>query len=168
VSRPQVRPAERFPSVSRGNPPGALSPVASRIQEILHPCNTTRKRPHDTLARVRRKTFTPEVRQTVSALMQEHGLTRTVWVLQFAAAWLLAVRDNDWQPIDAEQYAAYWKKGRAQGYRDQRKWRETFPQEPTPNERVIAARPLYEQLVGELAHTPSQDELAVALSTILV
>ncbi|MGB9377466.1 MAG: hypothetical protein WCB04_08135 [Mycobacteriales bacterium] len=98
-------------------------------------------------------------------LQKRYGWRKAMWLLDFMAAWAIAVRANDWQPIDAEQYAAYWKLSRAKGYNDQAKWRETVPDEPTPNDRVIAARAEYERLTAELGSEPSKADFAAILAT---
>lgn len=99
-------------------------------------------------------------------MQRVHGWRKTIWLMEFMASWAIAVRHNDWQPIDAEHYARYWGLSRAKGYRDQQMWRDLFPDEPTPNERVIAARSEYEALVAEQAKEPTKHELAVLLGTL--
>lgn len=99
-------------------------------------------------------------------LQQQFGFRKAIWLVDFLAGWALAVRANDWQPIDAEQYAAYWKMSRAKGYRDQRTWRDLFPNEPTPNDRVIAARQHYEALMAEQGTEPSKGDVAVLLAAM--
>jgi len=99
-------------------------------------------------------------------LGRRFGYRKTVWILDFLAGWALAVRANDWQPIDAEAYAAYWKLSRAKGFRDQQTWRDLFPDEPTPNERIIRARAEYERLIAEQQREPSRAEIAAFIATM--
>jgi hypothetical protein len=102
----------------------------------------------------------------VYQLQKKFGWRKAMWLLDFMAAWAVAVRANEWQPIDAEQYAEYWRMSRAKGYRDQQIWRDLFPDEPTPNERVIAARKQYEQFTAELGKEPSKGDFAAVLCTM--
>lgn len=102
----------------------------------------------------------------LSVLVQRYGWRKTIWILDFTAAWAIAVRHHDWQPIDAEQYGAYWRMSRAKAFRDQQRWRAMFPDEPTPNERVIAARREYERLATELEHEPSRAEAAALMAVL--
>jgi hypothetical protein len=99
-------------------------------------------------------------------LEQRVGWRKAVWLLDFMASWAIAVRANDWQPIDAEQYAAHWKLSRAKGYRDQQTWRDLFPNEPTPNDRVLAARAEYERVIAETGKEPSKGAFAAVLATM--
>lgn len=99
-------------------------------------------------------------------LQRQYGWRKAVWLIDFMAAWAFAVKANDWQPIDAEQYAAHWRLSRAKGYRDQQTWRDLVPDEPTPNERVIAARAEYERLTEELGAEPSKSDFAAILASM--
>jgi hypothetical protein len=99
-------------------------------------------------------------------LQQRFGWRKATWLLDFMAAWALAVRANDWQPIDAEQYAEHRRMSRAKGYRDQQIWRDLFPEEPTPNERVLKARAEYDRLVVEQGREPSQSDVAALLGVL--
>jgi hypothetical protein len=86
--------------------------------------------------------------------------------MDFMAAWAIATRHHNWEPIDVEQYGEYWKLSRAKAFRDQQRWRELFPNEPTPNDRVIAARKDYERLTAELGHEPSRGEAAALVALL--
>jgi hypothetical protein len=106
----------------------------------------------------------------VIALQKRFGWRKAVWLLDFFAAWAMAVRANDWQPIDAEGYARYWKLSNAKGYGDQAKWRDMFEDEPTPNARVLAARVEYERRLAEEGIEPGsrreRDALAAIIATM--
>lgn len=99
-------------------------------------------------------------------LQQRVGFRKAVWLMDFMASWALAVRANEWEPINAEQYAEHWKMSRAKGYRDQQTWRDLFPDEPTPNDRVIAARQQYEALVEAQGREPSKGDVAVLMAAM--
>ncbi len=99
-------------------------------------------------------------------LQQRFGWRKAIWLLDFMAAWAVAVRANDWQPIDAEQYAAHWRISRAKGYRDQQTWRDLMPDKPMPNDRVIATRREYERLMAEQGHEPSKGDVAALLGML--
>lgn len=101
------------------------------------------------------------------ALVQRFGWRNTFWMLDFCANWAVALRNNDWQPIDAEGYAAYWRLSRSKAFNDQKRWRELWPDEPTPNERILAARAQYEQLTKDLDREPTQPEVAGLYAAIL-
>lgn len=99
-------------------------------------------------------------------LQQRFGWRKAVWLLDFMGRWAVAVRANNWAPIDAEEYAEHWHMSRAKGYRDQQIWRDLFPDEATPNERVIAARVAYERLADEQGVEPSQGDVAALLGML--
>ncbi len=100
------------------------------------------------------------------ALLQRFGIRKTWWVLDFLASWGLAVRANQWQGINADEYAAYWRISRAKAYRDQGKWRAMFPDELTPNERVIAARRNVERYQTQVGRPPSKADLVAVFGSI--
>lgn len=99
-------------------------------------------------------------------LQQQFGWRKAVWILDFGARWAMAVRANGWEPIDAEQYAKHWMISRAKGYRDQQMWRDLYPLEPTPNERVIAARAEYERLIEAEGKEPGHGDIAAMLGVM--
>lgn len=107
----------------------------------------------------------PSAAVALYELQRRFGWRKATWLLDFMAGWAMAVRANDWEPIDAEQYAAHWKMSRAKGYRDQQTWRDLFPDEPTPNARVIAARRQYERLV-EAEGEPRKGDVAALFAGI--
>jgi hypothetical protein len=108
-----------------------------------------------------------KVRVNLQQMIGAFGLRRTIWLLDFQAAWTIAVKDNAWQPIDAEQYAAYWRKSRAQGYRDQAKWRAAYPEELTPNDRALTFKTEWDRSTAEKAHEPSRQDITAAFVAAL-
>jgi hypothetical protein len=107
---------------------------------------------------------TNDLGQGLGQMLRTFGFRKTVWLLDFSAAWTIAVKDNGWEPIDAEQYAAFWKKGRAQGYRDQAKWRQLMPGESTPNDRALRFKAEYDRMQAAQQHEPDRSELANAFA----
>lgn len=99
-------------------------------------------------------------------LTQRFGFRKATWIMEFLAKWALAVRANGWEPIDAEAYAEYWGISRATGYRDQSIWRNLFPDEPTPNERILAGRADYEAAMAEHGKDPSMNEVAALFCSL--
>lgn len=100
----------------------------------------------------------------VVVLTQRHGFRKAVWLLQFLAAWAIAVEAHDWRPIDAEEYAEYWRISRAKGYRDLQKWRALYPNEHTPTARVLAARADIERLGASDRTEAARDQVAALLA----
>jgi hypothetical protein len=114
-------------------------------------------------------TMPRKVNPVATALLtnvQRFGWRRSVWLMDFLSGWALTVRHNDWQPVDVPQYRDYWRISNAKAFRDQQTWRAMFPNEPTPNDRVIAARKAYEQVVAEQKREPSRAELAALLAAL--
>ncbi len=102
------------------------------------------------------------------AMVQRYGWRKTVWFMDFSAAWAVAVSHNNWEPIDVEQYGSFWNLSRAKAFRDQQRWREMVPSQPTPNDMVIAARNEYERLRSELDREPSRAEAATLFAFLPV
>lgn len=107
-----------------------------------------------------RRAMTNPAAVAIYQLQREFGFKKAVWILEFLAKWAIAVRANDWEPIDAEQYAEHWEVSRATGYRDQSIWRDLFPDEPTPNDRVLRGRAEYERLIEQETREPSIGDVA--------
>lgn len=97
-------------------------------------------------------------------LQRRFGWRNAVWLLQFQASWALAMQANDWEPIDVETYGEYWRISRASAFRDQRRWRKAFPDERTPNDRLLAVRPLIEEAQAGRKTEVRRDEIAAVLS----
>jgi hypothetical protein len=103
----------------------------------------------------------------IAVLLRDFGIRKTMRILDISTSWAIALRANGWEPITAEQYGEYWRMGRASAFRDQRFWRECFPQSENPNATLIAVR---EQLEAKMADEgltkPSRDDVASVLVTL--
>lgn len=67
----------------------------------------------------------------------QHGLRKGASVVGFILAWAIA-SDAMEQPLTLDDYATWWKDSMATAYRDQARFRETFPGHATPQAIVDA------------------------------
>lgn len=102
----------------------------------------------------------------IYSLQQQFGWRRAVWILDFLARWSMAMQANNWEPINAEQFAEHWHVSRAKGYRDKQRWADLFPHEPDPTARILAGRAEYERLVAEQGKQPSAGDVAALMGTL--
>jgi hypothetical protein len=101
----------------------------------------------------------------LAAMVKRFGWRNALWLVQFQASWALAVRDNGWQPIDAEEFAEAWKISRAKGFRDLQKWRALTGAEGFPNQEILDARAKYEAAIAELGAEADRDQVAALLTS---
>lgn len=72
-------------------------------------------------------------RTLASVAIERVGVRKGGRVLAFAMEWGLVVQELKRRPT-VEEFAEFWKVSNATAYRDQARWRETFPEFDTPSD----------------------------------
>lgn len=92
--------------------------------------------------------------QSIASIQKKVGTLRASQVLSFLMQWAVTMSKNDWQPISVEDLAADWKVPRSTAFRWAVIYREAFPEEHLPNDRILAARAAF--IESQQEATPDQ------------
>jgi hypothetical protein len=76
------------------------------------------------------------------------GMRTAFMVLSFMAAWDVAQERLRKRPITLEEYADYWRVTRATAFREQKRFRDAFPGETTPERLLDVAAAQWDNRTG--------------------
>lgn len=107
----------------------------------------------------------PQTAAVLVYLSRQVGFLDAIRVLSFLAEWAVAMKANEWEPIDdIEEFGVLMRMSRASAYRRQALYRRAFPWEGLPNEQILAAREVW---LRELPGTdPTGDDLASLVAVL--
>ena len=97
----------------------------------------------------------------VEVLITRHGFMKARKTLMFVACWMIVCEDLGRAPETVEEYCQWWKRSRAQGYREQATFRECVAME-TPTPLWLAWR----EEVAVMAKKKQADKLARQVGTM--